>query len=204
MVAGFDRYFQIVSCFRDEDLRLDRQPEFTQIDVEMSFVEQNDVFDVIEGLIVRLWKEVLGVEIPRPFLRMPFDESMAKYGNDKPDLRFDMPHVDLTDLVKEHEGGGVPLMAEAVAAKGIVKAMRVPAAANFSRTEIDKLEEYVKGMGAKGLARAKVGESGEWTQSPLAKTITPELRAGDQRGDRRASPATCSSSSSGRSRSSRR
>ena len=100
MVAGFDRYFQIVRCFRDEDLRLDRQPEFTQIDVEMSFVEQDDVFDVIEGLIVRLWKEMLGVEIPRPFRRMPFDESMAKYGNDKPDLRFDMPHVVLTDLVK--------------------------------------------------------------------------------------------------------
>jgi aspartyl-tRNA synthetase len=176
MVAGFDRYFQIVRCFRDEDLRLDRQPEFTQIDVEMSFVEQNDVFDVMEGLIVRLWKEVLGVEIPRPFQRMPFDESMAKYGNDKPDLRFDMPHVVLTDLVRKHDGGGVPLMGDAVKAKGIVKAMRVPASANFSRTEIDKLEEYVKGMGAKGLARAKVTESGEWTQSPFAKTITPELR----------------------------
>lgn len=176
MVAGFDRYFQIVRCFRDEDLRLDRQPEFTQIDVEMSFVEQNDIFDVIEGLIVKLWKEVLGVEIPRPFLRMPFDESMAKYGNDKPDLRFDMPHVVLTDLVKQHDGGGLPLLAEAVKAKGIVKAMRVPASANLSRTEIDKLEEYVKGMGAKGLARAKVGEGGEWTQSPFAKTVTPELR----------------------------
>jgi aspartyl-tRNA synthetase len=177
MVAGFERYFQIVRCFRDEDLRLDRQPEFTQIDVEMSFVEQNDIFDVIEGLVVRLWKEVLGVELPQPFLRMPFDESMAKYGNDKPDLRFDMPHAVLTDLVKQHGGGGVPLLAEAVAAKGIVKAMRIPAAANFSRTDVDKLEEYVKGMGAKGLARAKVGEGGEWTQSPMAKTITPELRA---------------------------
>jgi aspartyl-tRNA synthetase len=176
MVAGFDRYFQIVRCFRDEDLRLDRQPEFTQIDVEMSFVEQNDVFDVIEGLVVRLWKEILGVEIARPFLRMPFDESMAKYGNDKPDLRFDMPHVVLTDLVRRHEGGGVPLLDEAVKAKGIVKAMRVPASASFSRTEIDKLEEYVRGMGAKGLARAKIGEAGEWTQSPFAKSITAELR----------------------------
>jgi aspartyl-tRNA synthetase len=176
MVAGFDRYFQIVRCFRDEDLRLDRQPEFTQIDVEMSFVEQNDVFDVMEGLIVKLWKEMLGVEIPRPFRRMPFDESMAKYGNDKPDLRFDMPHVVLTDLVRRHEGGGVPLLDEAVKAKGIVKAMRVPASANLSRTEIDKLEEYVRGMGAKGLARAKIAEGGEWTQSPFAKTITPELR----------------------------
>jgi aspartyl-tRNA synthetase len=176
MVAGFDRYFQIVRCFRDEDLRLDRQPEFTQIDVEMSFVEQNDVFEVIEGLVVRLWKEILGVEIARPFPRMPFDESMAKYGNDKPDLRFDMPHVVLTDLVRRHEGGGVPLLDEAVKAKGIVKAMRVPASAAFSRTEIDKLEEYVRGMGAKGLARAKIGEAGEWTQSPFAKSITAELR----------------------------
>ena len=175
MVAGFERYFQIVRCFRDEDLRLDRQPEFTQIDVEMSFVEQNDIFDVIEGLVVRLWKEVLGVELP-PFLRMPFDESMAKYGNDKPDLRFDMPHVVLTDLVKKHQGGGVPLLDEAVKAKGIVKGMRVPASASFSRTEIDKLEEYVRGMGAKGLARAKIAEGGEWTQSPFAKSITPELR----------------------------
>jgi aspartyl-tRNA synthetase len=175
MIAGFDRYFQIVRCFRDEDLRLDRQPEFTQIDVEMSFVEQNDIFEVIEGLVTGLWKEVLGIELP-PFPRMPFAESMAKYGNDKPDLRFDMPHVVLTDLVRQHQGGGVPLMEEAVKQKGIVKALRVPASAGFSRTEVDKLEEYVKGMGAKGLARAKVGEGGEWTQSPLAKTITPELR----------------------------
>jgi aspartyl-tRNA synthetase len=177
MIAGYDRYFQIVRCFRDEDLRLDRQPEFTQIDVEMSFVEQNDVFDIIEGLVVKLWKEVLGVELPRPFLRMTYAESMAKYGNDKPDLRFDMAHVVLTDLVKAHGGGGVPLMDEAVKAKGIVKALRVPASAGFSRTDIEKLEEYVKGMGAKGLARAKVGDNGEWTQSPLAKNITPEMRA---------------------------
>jgi aspartyl-tRNA synthetase len=177
MMAGFDRYFQIVRCFRDEDLRLDRQPEFTQIDVEMSFVEQNDVFDVIEGLVVKLWKEILGVELPRPFLRMPYAESMAKYGNDKPDLRFEMPHVVLTDIVKAHGGGGVPLMHEAVQAKGIVKAIRVPASAGFSRTDVEKLEEYVKGMGAKGLARAKLAESGEWTQSPLAKNVTPEMRA---------------------------
>jgi aspartyl-tRNA synthetase len=176
MIAGFDRYFQIVRCFRDEDLRLDRQPEFTQIDVEMSFVEQNDVFDVMEGLIVRLWKEVLGVDVPRPFQRMPFDESMAKYGNDKPDLRFDMPHADLTGLVKEHGGGGVPMLKDAVDGGGIVKALLVPASMSLSRTEIEKLEEYVKGMGAKGLARAKVAEGGEWTQSPLAKTITPEMR----------------------------
>jgi aspartyl-tRNA synthetase len=176
MIAGFDRYFQIVRCFRDEDLRLDRQPEFTQIDVEMSFVEQGDVFDVIEGLVVRLWREILGVEIPRPFPRMPFAESMARYGNDKPDLRFEMPHAVLTEVVRRHQGGGLPLLRGAVEQKGIVKGMRVPASANLSRTEADKLEEYVKGMGAKGLARAKVAEGGEWTQSPFARTVTPEMR----------------------------
>ena len=176
MMAGFDRYFQIVRCFRDEDLRLDRQPEFTQIDVEMSFVDQNDVFAALEGLIVRLWKEILGVDLPCPFPRMPFDESMSRYGNDKPDLRFGMPHADLTALVVKHGGGGVPILKEAVESGGIVKAVRLPADKGLSRTEVDKLEEYVKGMGSKGLARAKVGEGGEWTQSPLAKGIAPELR----------------------------
>jgi aspartyl-tRNA synthetase len=178
MVAGFDRYFQIVKCFRDEDLRLDRQPEFTQVDLEMSFVSQDDVFLVVERLISRLWKEILGVEVPTPFRRMPFDESMAKYGNDKPDLRFGLEHVVLTDIVTAHGGeGGVPMLLEAVQQGGIVKAMVVPAAHPLSRAESDKLEEFAKGAGARGLARAKVGESGEWTQSPMAKTISPALRA---------------------------
>lgn len=177
MVAGFDRYFQIVKCFRDEDLRLDRQPEFTQIDVEMSFVTQDDIFTMIEGLIQKLWKEVLGVDVPTPFMRMNFDESMAKYGNDKPDLRFGLEHIVLTDLIREHgEGGGVPLIWEAVQHKGIVKAMVIPADKPLSRAESDKLEEFAKQAGARGLARAKVGEGGEWTQSPLAKTISPALR----------------------------
>jgi aspartyl-tRNA synthetase len=178
MVAGFDRYFQIVKCFRDEDLRLDRQPEFTQIDLEMSFVSQDDVFAVVERLISRLWKEVLGIDVPTPFRRMPFDESMAKYGNDKPDLRFGLEHVVLTDVVTAHGGeGGVPMLLEAVQQGGIVKAMVIPAAHPLSRAEADKLEEFAKGSGARGLARAKVGEGGEWTQSPLAKTISPRLRA---------------------------
>jgi aspartyl-tRNA synthetase len=192
MVAGFDRYFQIVKCFRDEDLRLDRQPEFTQIDVEMSFVNQDDVFRVMEGLIFAIWKTVLGVDLHEVypsgrFPQMKFAESMAKYGNDKPDLRFDMPHVDLTDVVIEHGGGGIPFFKD-IADKftsgkyrrdlptEIVKALRVPASAGMSRAETDKLEDYVKGMGAKGLARAKVDAQGGWTQSPLAKTVTPELR----------------------------
>jgi len=177
MVAGFERYFQIVKCFRDEDLRLDRQPEFTQIDVEMSFVTQDDVFTIIEGLIQRLWKEILNIDVPTPFMRMDFYESMDKYGNDKPDLRFGLEHIVLTELIREHgEAGGVPLLHEAVQLKGIVKAMVIPADKPLSRAESDKLEEFAKQAGARGLARAKVGEGGEWTQSPLAKTITPALR----------------------------
>jgi aspartyl-tRNA synthetase len=192
MVAGFDRYFQIVKCFRDEDLRLDRQPEFTQIDVEMSFVNQDDVFAVMEKLIFKVWKEVLGIDLHEHypsgrFPQMPFEESMALYGNDKPDLRFGMPHTDLTDLVIEHGGGGIPFWKD-IADKfaggkyrrdlpaEIVKAIRLPASTSMSRAELDKLEEYVKGMGAKGLARAKVDGEGNWTQSPLAKMVTPELR----------------------------
>lgn len=197
MVAGFDRYFQIARCFRDEDLRLDRQPEFTQIDVEMSFAVQDDVFTVIEGLIFRIWKEVLGIDLREKyptgrFPRMKYEESMRRFGNDKPDLRFGMEHTDLTELVIEHKGGGVPLLQEIADrfARGedrrdlpqhIVKAMVVPGDAGpdkkgLSRTETDKLEEFVKSMGAKGLARAKVAEDGTWTQSPMAKTITPEFR----------------------------
>jgi aspartyl-tRNA synthetase len=195
MVAGFERYFQIVKCFRDEALRLDRQPEFTQIDVEMSFVNQDDVFRVMEGLIFRVWNEVLGIDLKElypsgRFPQMPFEESMGRYGNDKPDLRFGLPHAELTDVVVEHGGGGVPFW-KPIAEKfvsgeyrrdlpaEIVKALRVPAelAAKLSRAETDKLEELVKGMGAKGLARAKVDAEGNWVQSPLAKTITPELRA---------------------------
>jgi aspartyl-tRNA synthetase len=195
MVAGFDRYFQIVKCFRDEDLRLDRQPEFTQIDVEMSFVSQDDVFRAMEGLIFRIWKEILGVDLLKQypsgrFPQMPYEESMGKYGNDKPDVRFDMTHTDVTSQIIEHGGGGVPFW-KAIADKftsgdyrrdlpaEIVKALRVPAehAGKLSRAELDKLEDFVKGMGSKGLARCKIDVEGNWLQSPLAKTITPELRA---------------------------
>ncbi|MFN7132115.1 MAG: aspartate--tRNA ligase, partial [Myxococcales bacterium] len=189
MVAGFDKYFQIVRCFRDEDLRLDRQPEFTQIDVEMSFVTQDDVFNAIEGLLQRLWKEQLGVDIQLPLPRMEFDESMRRFGNDKPDLRFGLEHVEITELVKQHDGGGVPMLKDATGPGQIVKLLRVPAEHNLSRKDLDELEVEAKGNGAKGLARAKLGEGGEWTQSPMAKTITAELRqainaaAGAQTGD---------------------
>jgi aspartyl-tRNA synthetase len=179
MVAGFDRYFQIVRCFRDEDLRLDRQQEFTQIDVEMSFVAEEDVYRTMEGLIARIWKDVAGQTITTPFARMSYDEAMRKYGVDKPDLRFGLPLTDLTETLRPLSGGGVPLFAGALEQKGIIKCLRLPVenAGSLSRTEADKLEEFVKGFGARGLARAKVGDNGEWTQSPLAKNISPEARA---------------------------
>lgn len=183
MVSGFDRYFQIVRCFRDEDLRQDRQPEFTQIDLEMSFVNEVDVQTVIEDLVANLWKDVLGIEVPRPFARMPYPEAMSKYGSDKPDLRFDLPLTDVTSAVRATDGGGIAMFKTALEAKrpatdpAVVKLWRLPAeqANKLSRTEVDKLEEFVKGFGAKGLARARLGEGGAWTQTPL-KTVSDDLR----------------------------
>ena len=191
MVGGYDKYFQIVRCFRDEALRVDRQPEFTQIDIEMSFINQDDLFTVLEGLVVRLWKE-LGVDLTErypngKFPRLNFYESMRRFGNDKPDMRFGLEHVDLTELVVKHAGGGVPLL-EPLAKKfadgtyrlelpeEIVKAIRVPAEHKLSRKDTDLLEKLCKQNGAKGLARAKVADDGSWTQSPFAKSITDELR----------------------------
>src|ERR1700682_5695157 len=184
-MAGVERSFPIVKCFRDEDLRVDRQPEFTQIDLEMSFVTQDDVFTAVEELITALWREVLGVEIPRPFPRMKYEQSMREYGNDKPDLRFGMQHVELTGLIAEHKGGGVPIWQPfAPRTPGqIVKALKVPASANFSRTEVDKLEEIAKGMGARGLARAKVGEKGAGPEGPRQREFLPN-RGGQAGGDR--------------------
>ena len=192
MVAGFDKYFQIVRCFRDEDLRLDRQPEFTQIDIELSFVNEDDVFSLVEKLIVAIWREAAGVDLTEQypggrFPRLRFEDSMRDYGNDKPDVRFDMKHFDLTELVVQYEGGGVPFFGEIADkfARGtyrldlpaeIVKAMVLPAGANVSRADQEKLEQLVRSMGAAGLARARIGANGAWTQSPLAKTITTELR----------------------------
>ncbi|MCG8555338.1 MAG: aspartate--tRNA ligase, partial [Proteobacteria bacterium] len=192
MVSGYERYFQIVKCFRDEDLRLDRQPEFTQIDVEMSFVNEDDIFGAIEGLILRIFREVLDIDLMQSypegrFPRMDFAEAMTRFGNDKPDLRFGLEHTDLTDLVIEHGGGGVSFF-EPIAGRfqsntyrrdlpaEIIKALVVPASAGMSRAEGDKLEQFVRQMGATGLARAKVAAGGEWTQSPLAKTVKRPFR----------------------------
>jgi aspartyl-tRNA synthetase len=191
MCAGFDRYFQIVRCFRDEDLRLDRQPEFTQIDLEMSFVVEEDVQKIIEGLVAALWKDVLNIDLPLPLPRLTHAEAMRKYGSDKPDVRFELPLVDLTELCRAHDGGGVGLIQGALKTPtAIVKGWRLPAveAAKLARSDLDKLEEFAKGFGAGGLARARVAAGGAWTQTPM-KTMTDGLRsaindaAGLQEGD---------------------
>lgn len=193
MVGGYDRYYQIVRCFRDEDLRLDRQPEFTQIDVEMSFINQDDLFAVIEGLLFRIFKDVAKIDLlelyPEGcFPRMTFEESMRRYGNDKPDIRFGLEHTDLTHLAIEHDGGGIPFF-KAITDRfkngqyridlptEIIKAIVIPGSYKFSRTDGDKLEKFVKNMGSEGLARARVSEDGTWTQSPFAKNISSEFQA---------------------------
>jgi aspartyl-tRNA synthetase len=172
MVSGLERYFQIVRCFRDEDLRLDRQPEFTQIDLEMSFVTEADVQDVIEKLLAALWKDVLGVDIKTPFRRMSYDEAMAKYGSDKPDLRLDLELAEITPDVKSC---GFQIFEKAVAAGGIVKALRVPDGDKLSRSVLDGLTDFAKPYGAKGVAFARVQEGGTW-QAPFAKNFTDAAR----------------------------
>jgi len=155
MVAGYDRYFQIAHCFRDEDLRSDRQPEHTQIDLEMSFVEQDDVMNVVEGLISDVFEKTLGVKFPRPFLRMTYDEAMSRYGSDKPDLRFAM---ELTDLSPVLENSGFKIFDECIAGKGRVRGIcfTPPAGKEFSRKHFDELTLWIQNFGAKGLAWMKV------------------------------------------------
>jgi aspartyl-tRNA synthetase len=172
MVSGFERYFQIVRCFRDEDLRLDRQPEFTQIDLEMSFVTEVDVQNVVEGLLSALWKGILGVQVPRPFLRLSYDEAMAKYGSDKPDLRLDL---ELSEVTEAARTSGFQIFEKAVAAGGIVKAMRVPGGNELSRSMLDGLTEFAKPYGAKGVAFVRVQEGGTW-QAPFAKSFADAAR----------------------------
>ncbi|CAK7000738.1 MAG: Aspartate--tRNA ligase [Desulfovibrio sp.] len=172
MVAGLDRYFQIARCFRDEDLRADRQPEFTQVDIEMSFADENMIINMAEGLLAALLKDTLGVDVPLPMRRMTYDQAMADYGVDKPDLRFDLKLKNVTDIVR---GSEFKLFATA----DLVKAMRVPGGESLSRKEIDDFTEYVKIYGAKGLAWIKIRrlEDGtiEW-QSPIAKFLSEKER----------------------------
>lgn len=169
MISGFDRYFQIVRCFRDEDLRADRQPEFTQIDCEMSFIDREDIITVMEGLIARIFTDVKGVSISLPIKRMTYAESISRFGVDNPDLRFGLELVELSDIVK---GSGFKVFADVVAGGGIVKGLNAKGCAGMSRKEIDDLTEFVKIYGAKGLAYVKVTDEG-W-QSPITKFFTPD------------------------------
>ena len=152
MVGGFERYFQIAKCFRDEDLRADRQPEFTQVDIEMSFVNENDVMTMAENMIAAVFKEVKGIDIEVPLMRMPYDEAMDKYGSDKPDLRFEMPIQDITSIFKNTE---ISFIKSIIDEGGIVNALVVNAASNYSRKELDKLTDFVKTYKASGLAYLK-------------------------------------------------
>ncbi len=185
MVAGFERYYQIVRCFRDEDLRQDRQPEFTQIDIEMSFVEESGLQELVEGMIARVWNDVLGVDIPRPIRRMGYAEAMEKYGVDKPDLRLDLVLCDVTEACK---GSGFRIFDTAIERGGIVKCMRVPEGDRLTRSMLDGLTDFAKPYGVKGVAFARIEEGGGW-RAPFAKNFADRAResvnalAGAQPGD---------------------
>ncbi|MBC5627387.1 aspartate--tRNA ligase [Clostridium sp. NSJ-6] len=170
MVSGFDRYFQIAKCFRDEDLRANRQPEFTQIDLEMSFVEQDDVMAMNEGLVAHVFKEVLGHEIKLPIRRMPFKEAMEKYGSDKPDLRFGMEITDITEAVKDMD---FVVFKSAIENGGSVRALCLKGGADLGRKQLDKLVDFVKTYKAKGLAWIQLKEEGN--KSSIAKFLTDEV-----------------------------
>ena len=170
MVGGTDRYMQIAKCFRDEDLRADRQPEFTQIDLEMSFVDQDDVIEIQEGFLKRLFKEIMGVDIATPLPRLSYDEAMERYGSDKPDLRFGFELKKLNDIVR---GSGFSVFDNALGAGGDVRGICIEGGADkFSRKDIDKLQESIKSFKAKGLAWIKLNPDG--VQSPIAKFFSEE------------------------------
>ncbi len=185
MIAGFDRYIQLARCFRDEDLRADRQPEFTQIDLEMSFVDVEDVLEMVEGFVKRIFNDVLEIDIPTPLPRMTYKEAMEKYGSDKPDTRYAMEITDLSDIVKDC---GFGVFTGAIEAGGSVRAIVAKNAADtLTRKEIDKLTEYVKGIGAKGLAYIRWVEDAP--NCSFAKFMTEEeinsiiSRTGAEKGD---------------------
>ncbi|NTW17765.1 MAG: aspartate--tRNA ligase, partial [Syntrophaceae bacterium] len=168
MVSGFDRYYQIVRCFRDEDLRADRQPEFTQIDVEMSFITEDDIFGLTDGLIADIFKTCLNKELTIPFPRISYKDAMERYGRDNPDLRFGMELKDITDIVRESD---LKLFKETASTGGIVKAVKIDNGKNLSRKDLDGLADFVSTYGAKGLAWARVTPEG-WT-SPIFKFLKP-------------------------------
>jgi aspartyl-tRNA synthetase len=164
MVGGVEKYFQIARCFRDEDLRADRQPEFTQIDIEMSFIDREDIYKLIEGLLQRVWKTALGMDIPVPFQRLSFAEALNRFGTDKPDMRFG---IELVDFTEEFRSSTFKVFSAAIANGGVVKAINAKGLAGATQGQIETMTEYAKSFGAKGLAFIKV-EKGEW-KSPIVK-----------------------------------
>ena len=184
MVGGLDRYFQIVKCFRDEDLRADRQPEFTQLDMELSFVQPEDVMRVVEGMISLLFKELKGIDLKRPFARLTYEEAMNRFGSDKPDMRFGLEIKDFTGALR---GCQARVFAAAIASGGVVKGIRIPKGAELSRKDLDDMTPFVSTFGAKGIAWTKITPEG-W-QSPIAKFLSEaeqkavEQIAGAEAGD---------------------
>jgi aspartyl-tRNA synthetase len=184
MVGGLDRYFQIVKCFRDEDLRADRQPEFTQLDMEMSFAHPEDVIGIVEGMIALLFKELKDVEVTRPFPRLTWEEAMSRFGSDKPDMRFGLELRDFTEVLRHSQ---FKVFAAAIKQGGVVKGIRIPNGGELSRKDLDDMTPFVATFGAKGVAWTKITEEG-W-QSPIAKFLSEmeqkeiERIAGAQIGD---------------------
>ncbi|MDX1952663.1 MAG: aspartate--tRNA ligase [Verrucomicrobiota bacterium] len=172
MVAGVERYFQLAKCFRDEDQRADRQLEFTQVDLEMSFIDREDIYNLIEGLLKRVWKIALNIDLQIPFKRMSFDEALNRYGIDKPDTRFGM---ELTDFTEEFRSSSFKVFSGAIANGGVVKAINAKGLAGATQGQIETMTEYAKSFGAKGLAFIKV-EGGEW-KSPIVKFFTEPEKA---------------------------
>jgi aspartyl-tRNA synthetase len=190
MVAGYDRYFQITKCFRDEDLRADRQPEFTQVDLEMSFIEEDDVMNLVEGMVRETYRKAAGIDLPEPFPRMDWHTAMNKYGSDKPDMRVTLELTEVTDVMKDV---AFKVFSGPANSGGRVAAMRVPGGAAFTRGEIDGYTEFVKIYGAKGLAYIKVNDVSQLNetglQSPIVKNLSEAAlktvmeRTGAQNGD---------------------
>jgi aspartyl-tRNA synthetase len=172
MVAGVEKYFQLARCYRDEDLRADRQPEFTQVDIEMSFIDREDIYALIEGLLKRVWKTALNIDVPTPFKRITFEEALNRYGIDKPDTRFGMELVDMTE---DFRASTFKVFSGTIASGGVVKALNAKGLAGATQGQIETMTEYAKSFGAKGLAFIKV-ENGEW-KSPIVKFFSEAEKA---------------------------
>src|SRR2546426_3286062 len=172
MVGGIERYFQLARCYRDEDQRADRQLEFTQIDIEMSFIEREDIYTLIEGLLRRIWKTALNIDVPTPFRRLSYKEAISRYGIDKPDSRFGMELVDFTE---EFRGSSFKVFSGTIANHGVVKAVNAKGLACATQGQMDGMTELAKDFGARGLAYIKV-EGGEW-KSPIVKFFSEAEKA---------------------------